>query len=90
MRMKKYFALTVLILVLLIPRAQSQSQEVQELLLDVTKLEQFKQILKDMKSGYTLVMQGYTTVRDISKGDFNLHKVFLDGLMAVSPTVRKY
>lgn len=88
--MKKYFALTVLILVLLIPRAQSQSQEVQELLLDVTKLEQFKQILKDMKSGYTLVMQGYTTVRDISKGDFNLHKVFLDGLMAVSPTVRKY
>ncbi|WP_240377739.1 hypothetical protein [Arachidicoccus soli] len=88
--MKKYLALTVLILVLLIPRAQSQSQEVQELLLDVTKLEQFKQILKDMKSGYTLVMQGYTTVRDISKGDFNLHKVFLDGLMAVSPTVRKY
>ena len=68
----------------------AQDQEVKQLMLDVEKLAQFRKILSDMKSAYTVVMQGYTTVRDISKGDFNLHKLFLDGLMAVSPVVRNY
>ncbi|UAY55771.1 TerB family tellurite resistance protein [Arachidicoccus terrestris] len=71
-------------------KLKAQDQEVKQLLLDVEKLAQFKKILSDMKSAYTVVMRGYTTVRDISKGDFNLHKVFLDGLMAVSPVVRNY
>ncbi|MGF7231956.1 TerB family tellurite resistance protein [Arachidicoccus sp.] len=88
--MKKYFACVLLTLFLFISKTRAQSQEVQQLLLDVTKLEQFKQILKDMKTGYSVVMQGYSTIRDISKGDFDLHKVFLDGLMTVSPAVKKY
>lgn len=71
-------------------KANAQDQEVEQLLLDVQKLSQFKQILSDMKTAYTVIMQGYTTVRDISQGDFNLHKVFLDGLMAVSPVVKNY
>ncbi|RYY54111.1 MAG: TerB family tellurite resistance protein, partial [Chitinophagaceae bacterium] len=33
---------------------------------------------------------GYNTIKDISQGNFSLHKVFLDGLMQVSPTVRNY
>src|SRR5690606_19105157 len=33
---------------------------------------------------------GYNTVKNISEGNFNLHRVFLDGLMEVSPTVRGY
>lgn len=70
--------------------ANAQDQEIEELILDVEKLTQFKRILSDMKTAYTVIMQGYTTVRDISQGDFNLHKVFLDGLMAVSPAVRNY
>lgn len=71
-------------------QARAQDQEVEQLILDVEKLSQFKQILSDMKTAYTVIMQGYTAVRDISQGDFNLHKVFLDGLMAVSPVVRHY
>ena len=71
-------------------KVQAQDQEIQQLLLDVEKLSQFKRILSDMKTGYHVVMKGYTAVRDISKGNFNLHKAFLDGLLAVSPTVRKY
>lgn len=71
-------------------RVLAQDQEVKQLMLDVEKLAQFRKILSDMKSAYTVVMQGYTTVRDISKGDFNLHKTMLDGLMAVSPVVRNY
>lgn len=43
-----------------------------------------------MKAGYEILVQGYNAVRDISQGNFDLHKVFLDGLLEVSPTVRKY
>lgn len=69
---------------------QAQSTEVQQLLLNVEKLSQFKNILADMKAGYQVVSSGYNAVRDISKGNFSLHETFLDGLMAVSPEVRKY
>lgn len=68
----------------------AQSQEIQQLLLDVEKLSQFKNILKDMKTGYRVVFTGYNTIKDISEGNFMLHKTFLDGLLQVSPAVRKY
>ncbi|MEO7982570.1 MAG: TerB family tellurite resistance protein [Bacteroidota bacterium] len=68
----------------------SQSQEAQQLLLDWEKLTQFKKILQDMYDGYKIIHKGYTTIRDISSGNFNLHKDFLDALMKVSPAVKKY
>ena len=43
-----------------------------------------------MKKGYQLISTGYSTVKNLSQGNFNLHKTFLDGLMKVSPAVRKY
>lgn len=67
-----------------------QSQEVQQLLLDWEKLTQFKKILQDMYDGYKIVSKGYTTIRDISSGNFNLHKNFLDALMEISPVVKRY
>ena len=67
-----------------------QSEEAKQLLLNVEKLTQFKSILKNMKDGYQLLHKGYTTIKDISEGNFSLHKTFLDGLMEVSPTVKKY
>lgn len=68
----------------------AQSAEVEQLLLNVEKLTQFKQILTDMKKGYEVISSGYNTVKDISQGNFSLHKTFLDGLMQVSPAVKKY
>jgi len=68
----------------------SQSAEARQLLLDVEKLVQFKKILQDMYEGYKVIHNGYTTIRDISSGNFNLHKNFLDALMDVSPAVRNY
>jgi hypothetical protein len=70
--------------------ASAQSAEVQQLLLDVEKLGQLRRILSDMKQGYQVVSTGYNTVRDLSRGNFNLHQAFLDGLLQVSPAVRKY
>ena len=68
----------------------SQSQEAQQLLLNWEKLTQLKKILNDMYTGYKIVHKGYTTIKDISQGDFTLHKDFLDGLLEISPAVKKY
>jgi hypothetical protein len=68
----------------------STGQDVQQLLYDIEKLTQFKSILSDMQQGYTILTQGYEQVKNLSKGNFNLHSVFLDGLMQINPEVAKY
>jgi hypothetical protein len=68
----------------------AQSTETQQLLLNVEKLAQLKKILSNMKKGYEIVSSGYNTIKDIFKGNFNLHDAFLNALLQVSPTVRKY
>ena len=81
----------LLIILLLISKIGfAQSDEAKQLLLNVEKLAQLKSILKNMKDGYQLLHKGYTAIKDISEGNFSLHKTFLDGLMEVSPTVKKY
>lgn len=85
--MKKYL---IIILMMFSNVCFSQSDEAKQLLLNVEKLAQFKSILKNMKDGYQLLHKGYTAIKDISEGNFSLHKTFLDGLMKVSPVVKKY
>lgn len=70
--------------------AFGQSQEAKLLALSVEKLAQLKTMLSQAKKGYDILNKGYTAIKDISKGNFNLHKTFLDGLLEVSPAVRKY
>lgn len=68
----------------------SQSAEVKQLILNIEKLKQFKNILNDMKNGYRIIDKGYGTIKNLSEGNFNLHEVFLDNLLKISPAVRKY
>jgi hypothetical protein len=70
--------------------AYSQSEEAEQLLLDLQKLAQLKSILEDLKKGYTILESGYSTIRNISQGNFSLHELFLNSLLEVSPTVRNY
>ncbi|WP_289057397.1 TerB family tellurite resistance protein [uncultured Flavobacterium sp.] len=89
--MKKILILTILITLLMIPvKSMGQSAEIQQLILNIEKLSQFKKILSDMKKGYELLSGGYKTVKDMTEGNFSLHKTFLDALMQVSPAVRNY
>lgn len=75
----------------LVPRTVfGQVQEMQQLLLDIEKLTQMKSILSDMKTGYQIYEQGYGSISSISKGNFNLHQTYLNGLLAVSPAVKNY
>ena len=71
-------------------KAMAQKDEIAQLLLNVEKLAQFKQILSDMKKGYKILNGGYNTIKDLSQSNFSLHKTFLDALMEVSPTVKNY
>ncbi len=68
----------------------AQSAEVQQLLLNVEKLAQLKQILTDLKKGYDIASAGYGKIKDISQGNFGIHELFLDGLLTVNPNLRKY
>lgn len=90
--MKKLITIISLLLLGMLPatRAVAQADELAQLLLNIEKLAQFKQILSDMKKGYQILSGGYNTIKNISEGNFSLHKAFLDGLMEVSPTVRNY
>ncbi len=88
--MKKLLIILGVIILTASGKVGAQSAEVQQLLLNIQKLAQLKKILSNMKTGYQIVSGSYNTIKDISKGNFNLHQTFLDGLMQVSPAVKKY
>lgn len=69
---------------------EAQVQELQQLLLNIEKLTQLKSILSDMKTGYQIYQKGYGTISSLSQGNFNLHDIYLNGLLQISPAVRNY
>ncbi len=88
--MKRCLLITCICILTIPHKAPAQTDEAQQLLLNVEKLAQLKKILHNMYQGYQIVSKGYNTIKDISKGNFSIHQAFLNGLMQVSPTVRKY
>jgi len=80
----------IILLVYIANFSMAQSAEVKQLVLNYEKLSQLKNILTDMKKGYQIVSKGYNTIKDISEGNFNLHDAFINGLMSVSPAIKKY
>jgi hypothetical protein len=94
MRKRMWRRLRILVLLLVLPAsglwAQSVADDIQQLLLDVQKLSQLKQILAEMYQEYTMLHKGYEEIKGLSQGTFTLHKAFLDGLLLVSPAVSSY
>jgi hypothetical protein len=89
--MKKLTTIAGLLIALSFPlRSQAQSQEAVQLILNYEKLQQLEEILDNMYKGYTILAKGYNTIKDIAEGNFNLHQMFLDGLLAVNPAVSNY
>jgi hypothetical protein len=70
--------------------AQSVSDDITQLTLDIQKLSQMKSILSDMEKAYTIISGGYDGIKSIAEGNFNLHNTFLAALMQVSPVVQQY
>lgn len=71
-------------------RLKAQSDEAQQLLLNWEKLQTLEKMLDNMYMGYKILDKGYTTIKKITEGDYSIHQAFLDGLMAVNPSVRNY
>ena len=89
--MRTNFKLWGLLLVLMMGQGvRGQGFAAEQLILDWQKLTQEKQILDALYDGYQILSKGYGAIRDLSEGSFNLHKAFLDGLLAVSPAVKNY
>lgn len=42
------------------------------------------------KKGYNIVSSGLNTIRDIKKGDLNIHNTFFNSLKAVNPKIARY
>jgi hypothetical protein len=88
--MKKTTVILIFLTSLSTLKSFGQSDEIQQLLLNWEKLQQFEEILNNMYVGYKILDKGYTTIKSISEGNYSLHQLFLDGLMAVNPSVRNY
>lgn len=69
-------------------RASAQFQDLEQLKLNLEKLAQLKLMLTQAKQGYQTLQNGYNTVRDAARGNYDLHKNYLDGLMQVSGQVK--
>ncbi|MDE3254128.1 MAG: hypothetical protein KGO92_15105 [Bacteroidota bacterium] len=70
--------------------ALSQSQEIEQLKLDLEKLAQMKRMLQSMYDGYNTLSKGYNQVILKTKDNFDLHKNYLDQLLQVAPAIRNY
>jgi hypothetical protein len=88
--MMKKMILSVLLAMLVPCGIRAQTPEVTQLVLNIEKLNQLRKILAELKKGYEILMKGYTTIHDLSKGNFQLHEAFLNGLLEVSPAVKNY
>ncbi len=78
----------VFICLLLCNNCFSQSQDLKQLELDIQKLAQLKSMLLEMYRGYTILDKGYSSIKDLTQGNYNLHKTYLDKLLDVSSTVK--
>lgn len=88
--MKKQIIFFCLVVLTPLSRASAQTAEVTQLILNIEKLSQLRKILKELKEGYEILFKGYSTIKDLSEGNFKLHEAFLDGLLLASPAVKNY
>lgn len=70
--------------------SNAQTYEAEVLTLNFAKYQEMVQTVNEVRRGYRILKTGYENIRDVSSGDYDLHKAFLDGLKAVSPVVKDY
>lgn len=71
-------------------QTMAQQEELQQLILNLQKLNQLREVLNQLKKGYEVLTQGYNTIKNLSEGNFNLHQEFLDKQLQISPAVKGY
>lgn len=56
----------------------------------IQQIAAFKVYLGYVQKGYSIAQKGLTTISNIKKGDFNLHRDYFDYLKDVNPKVSRY
>jgi len=84
--MKRIFVIITMLLFQF--SAFAQTQELEQLKINLEKLLQLKLMLAQAKQGYQTLTSGYNAVRDVAKGNFDLHKKQMNLLLVVSEKVR--
>lgn len=82
---------TILIILFFCARivvSHAQVQELEQLKINLEKLVQLKLMLSQAKQGYQTLQNGYNNVRDAAKGNYDLHKNYLDKLLQVNARVK--
>jgi hypothetical protein len=82
--------LWIILLAICSVRAAAQWHEAAQLALNIEKLNQLRQILDNMYTGYKILTEGYNKVKDITEGNYKLHEFFLDGLMTINPKIKNF
>ncbi|HCL06725.1 MAG TPA: hypothetical protein DHW64_12535 [Chitinophagaceae bacterium] len=67
----------------------AQTQELEQLKINLEKLAQMRLMLSQAKQGYQILERGYNGIRDAAKGNFDLHKQKLNDLLVIRQTVRQ-
>ncbi|MBN8836134.1 MAG: hypothetical protein J0I09_02665 [Sphingobacteriia bacterium] len=93
--MKKIFTVAVVCIIIATPTSaqtfsewfkQSETQR-KYLVQQIAGLQVYFQFAKQ---GYDIVRKGLNSIRDIKKGDFNIHNTFFTSLKNVNPAIKKY
>lgn len=84
--MKKIFLL-VLVIALTTGNLQAQAKQQRVLLQQIAALQVY---IGYAQKGYSAVKKGLNTIGDFKRGEFNLHKDYLNSLKVVNPKIKKY
>lgn len=56
----------------------------------IEQIAAFKIYIGYVQKGYSIAQKGLSTISNIKKGDFNLHKDFFSSLKIINPAIRNY
>jgi hypothetical protein len=83
--MKKF--LIVLLFVPTFVFAQQKKKQIKRMLENIAANKVY---IEYLQKGYNIARSGLKSIRDIKKGDFNLHLNFIDSLQKVNPNIKRW
>ncbi len=92
--MKKLIAIITLTISVTVCKAQTfaewfKQKETQKRYL-IQQIAAFQAYLGYVQKGFSIAQKGLSTISNIKKGDFNLHKDFFASLKSINPKIRNY
>jgi predicted lactoylglutathione lyase len=92
--MKKLITVIILIIFVKVCNAQTFAewfkQKTTQKKYLIQQIAAFQMYLGYVQKGYSIAQTGLSTISNIKKGDFNLHRDFFSSLKSINPRIRNY